>query len=81
MTAEEVTDIQETMPLLCQQIYSPVRFMQSLSHMLEIGVDLFVEIGPGRTLSGFLKKIDRQANVINVSSFADVEKVKEAYHV
>ena len=81
VTAEEVTDIQETMPLLCQQIYSPVRFMQSLSHMLEIGVDLFVEIGPGRTLSGFLKKIDRQANVINVSSFADVEKVKEAYHV
>ena len=81
VTAEEVTDIQKTMPLLCQQIYSPVRFMQSLSHMLEIGVDLFVEIGPGRTLSGFLKKIDRQANVINVSSFADVEKVKEAYHV
>ena len=81
VTAEEVTDIQETMPLLCQQIYSPVRFMQSLSHMLEIGVDLFVEIGPGRTLSGFLKKIDRQANVINVSSFADVQKIKEAYHV
>ena len=44
-------------------------------------MDLFVEIGPGRTLSGFLKKIDRQANVVNVSSFADVEKVKEAYHV
>lgn len=81
VTAQEVTDIRETAPLLCRQIYSPVRFMQSLSHMLESGVDRFVEIGPGRTLSGFLKKIDRQAQVYNVSSFEDVQKVKEAFHV
>lgn len=81
VTAEEVTDVSETADLLCQQISSPVRFMQSLSHMLESGVDRFVEIGPGRTLSGFLKKIDRQAEVYNVSVFADVQKVKEAFHV
>ena len=81
VTAEEVTDVSETADLLCQQISSPVRFMQSLSHMLESGVDRFVEIGPGRTLSGFLKKIDRQAEVYNVSAFADVQKVKEAFHV
>jgi [acyl-carrier-protein] S-malonyltransferase len=55
--------------------------MQSLKGMLENGVDCFIEIGPGKTLTGFLRKIDRQVQVYNVSSFEDVQKVKEALHV
>jgi [acyl-carrier-protein] S-malonyltransferase len=81
VTAEEVRDIAETPQLLCQQVSSPVRFMQSLKGMLENGVDCFIEIGPGKTLTGFLRKIDRQVQVYNVSSFEDVQKVKEALHV
>lgn len=81
VTAEYVTDKESIVPLLCQQISSPVRFMQSLERMQADGVDQFVEIGPGRTLAGFLKKIDRQAKVWNVQSFADVQRVKEELYV
>ena len=49
--------------------------------MLADGVDQFVEIGPGRTLAGFLKKTDRQAKVWNVQNFADVQRVKEELYV
>ena len=81
VTAEYVTDKESIVPLLCQQISSPVRFMQSLERMLADGVDQFVEIGPGRTLAGFLKKTDRQAKVWNVQNFADVQRVKEELYV
>ena len=81
VTAETVTDKEKIVPLLCQQIASPVRFRQSLERMLADGVDRFVEIGPGRTLAGFLRKIDRSAKVWNVQSFADVQKVKEELYV
>ncbi len=81
VTAETVTDKEKIVPMLCQQIASPVRFRQSLERMLADGVDRFVEIGPGRTLAGFLRKIDRSAKVWNVQSFADVQKVKEELYV
>ena len=81
VTAETVTDKEKIVPLLCQQIASPVRFRQSLERMLADGVDRFVEIGPGRTLAGFLKKTDRSAKVWNVQMFADVQKVKEELYV
>lgn len=77
VTAEKVTEQEKISPLLCRQLYSPVRFMQSLEYMLDDGVDRFVEIGPGRTLTGFLRKIDRQVKAWNVQSVADIEKVKE----
>ena len=43
--------------------------------MIEDGVDIFVEIGPGRTLAGFMKKINRDVKVFNIASWDDVEKV------
>ena len=43
--------------------------------MIEDGVDTFVEIGPGRTLAGFMKKINRNVKVYNIASWDDVEKV------
>ena len=46
--------------------------------MLEDGVDTFIEIGPGRTLTGFMKKIDRNAKAMNIEKLEDIEKVKEA---
>ena len=42
-----------------EQVSSPVRWMQSMEVMIENGVDTFIEIGPGRTLAGFMKKINR----------------------
>lgn len=75
VTEEKITDIGETKGLLARQVSSPVRWMQSMEAMIADGVDTFVEIGPGRTLAGFMKKIDRSVKVFNISSWEDVEKV------
>ena len=58
VTAEKVTDIRETPGLLTTQISSPVRWMQSMERMIADGVDTFVEIGPKKSLCGFMKRID-----------------------
>ena len=63
VTAKKVEDIAETKGLLKEQVSSPVRWMQSMEYMLQEGVDTFVEIGPGKTLAGFLKKINREVKV------------------
>ena len=77
VTAEKVTDIRETPGLLTTQISSPVRWMQSMERMIADGVDTFVEIGPGKTLEGFLRKIDRNVKVFHISQWEDVDKVCE----
>ena len=78
MTAEPVTDIRLTKELLKQQVSSSVRWQQSMEYMLANGVDTFVEIGPGKTLTGFLRKIDRSAVVYQVGTCGDMEKVASA---
>ncbi|MCQ2510731.1 MAG: ACP S-malonyltransferase [Lachnospiraceae bacterium] len=78
VTAEPVSEINETKGLLKQQIYSSVRWEQSVRRMIADGIDTFVEIGPGRTLNGFMRKINRAVKVYNVSSYADVDTVVNA---
>ncbi|MDM8210399.1 ACP S-malonyltransferase [Mediterraneibacter glycyrrhizinilyticus] len=75
VTAEYVTDISETKALLATQVASSVRWQQSVENMIADGVDTFVEIGPGRTLAGFMRKISRDVKVYNVSTWEDVDKV------
>ncbi len=78
VTAEMVENISGTKELLKQQVSSPVRWMQSMEYMIASGIDRFVEIGPGKTLAGFMKKINRDVNVYNVASWEDMEKVTES---
>lgn len=78
VTAGYVTDGAEVKGLLERQVSSSVRWEQSIRRMLEDGVDTFIEIGPGKTLTGFMKKIDRNAKAMNIETLADIEKVKEA---
>lgn len=78
VTGEYVTDNREIKGLLAKQISSPVRWQQSVEKMLSEGVDTFVEIGPGRTLAGFMRKIDRNAKVYNIQTVEDMGKVLEA---
>lgn len=75
VTAEYVTDISETKALLAEQVASSVRWQQSVENMIADGVDTFVEIGPGRTLAGFMRKINRDVKVYNVGTWEDVDKV------
>ena len=70
-TAEVVTDSEKISTFFAKGIYSSVRWQQSIETMLENGVDTFVEIGPGKTLAGFMRKIAPKATVYNVSSFED----------
>lgn len=77
VTAQYVTDAAEVKPLLTKQVSSSVRWEQSVRTMLADGVDTFVEIGPGKTLSGFMRKIDRTVKVLNIEKLDDVAKVVE----
>lgn len=74
VTAQMVTDKEEICGLLARQVASPVRWQQSVENMIADGVDTFVEIGPGKTLAGFIRKINPQVPVYNVSTWEDVEK-------
>lgn len=78
VTAEYVTDEAEVKPLLMKQVSSSVRWQQSVEAMLADGVDTFIEIGPGKTLAGFMKKIDRTVKVLNIEKLEDVDRVVEA---
>ncbi len=75
VTAEYVSDISQTKTLLEDQVASSVRWQESMEKMIAEGVDTFVEIGPGKTLAGFMKKIDKSVKMYNIASWEDVEKV------
>ena len=77
VTAEYVTDSSRIRELLTRQVYSPVRWEQSIRKMIAQGVDTFVEIGPGRTLTGFLRKIDRNVTVYQVNTWEDAKQIME----
>lgn len=77
VTAQYVTDFKETKDLLAKQISSSVRWQQSVEKMLEDGVDTFVEIGPGKTLTGFMKKIAPDAKAYNIQKVEDLELLPE----
>ncbi|MDE7013259.1 MAG: ACP S-malonyltransferase [Kineothrix sp.] len=75
VTADYVTDKNQVKQLLMQQVASSVRWQQSVERMIADGVDSFVEIGPGKTLSGFMRKINRNVKVINIEKVEDLEKL------
>ena len=77
VTTEYVTDSSEIRELLTRQVYSPVRWEQSIRKMIAQDVDTFVEIGPGRTLTGFLRKIDRNVTVYQVNTWEDSKQIME----
>ena len=77
VTATYVSDKESIPELLEKQVSSSVRWQQSVETMIADGVDTFIEIGPGKTLAGFIKKIDRDVKVINISCVEDLENIKE----
>lgn len=74
VTAGYVTKAEEVKDLLVSQVSSPVRWQQCVERMLADGADTFVEIGPGKTLAGFMRKINRDVTMINIQNLEDFEK-------
>ena len=74
-TAEFVCDDKDIKELLRKQVFGSVRFEQSIRNMLKEGVDTFIEIGPGKVLSGFVKKIDKEAKVYSIETVEDMNNV------
>lgn len=75
--AEEITDAAKVKELLKRQVYSSVRWQQTIENMIADGVDTFIEVGPGKTLTGFMKKINREVKSINIATVDDLAKLEE----
>lgn len=77
VTSDYVSDKNEIKELLRRQVMSSVLWEDTIRKMLEAGVDIFVELGPGKVLSGFIKKIDRKVTVINIDDLNSLGKALE----
>ena len=76
VTAKPSNDPKELKRLLIEQIEKPVRWRESVINMLKLGNKKFIEIGPGKVLSGLVKRIDRNVELIQVNNIDDLEVLK-----
>ncbi len=77
LTGQIIESKDDVVEILTEQVKSAVKFEQSIEFLLEQGVDTFVEIGPGKTLSNFVKKIDRSVTILNVEDRESLDKTLE----
>ena len=73
VTAREESDVNKIKPLLIDQITSRVRWRESVNYMIKQGVNDFLEIGPGKVLSGLVKKINKEVKISNINSVVDIK--------
>lgn len=73
VTGGELTDFSDMAAILAKHIVSPVRFTSELAAMQEAGADTFVEFGPGKTLTGLVKKTLKSVNALNIENLAGLE--------
>ncbi|MBD3106762.1 ACP S-malonyltransferase [Bacillus sp. AGMB 02131] len=78
VNAKPITSADEMKVKLLQQLYSPVLWQDCVEHMIELGVDTFIEIGSGKVLSGLIKKINRSVKVYSVSNEKEIQAVVAA---
>ncbi len=76
VTAHEIKDLDELKTLLIKQIENRVRWRESVINMIENKVNHFIEIGPGKVLSGLVKRIDRDVKIDTINSLSDIESIK-----
>ncbi|MDE5590343.1 MAG: ACP S-malonyltransferase [Acetatifactor sp.] len=75
--AAPVTDSGRVRELLAKQVSGTVRWRETVERMIESGVDTFIEIGPGKTLSGFVRKINKDVTMKNVATVEDLNSLLE----
>tara|TARA_B100000029_G_scaffold201363_1_gene199599 strand:- start:740 stop:1660 length:921 start_codon:yes stop_codon:yes gene_type:complete len=73
VTAKDEADVNRIKPLLIDQITSRVRWRESVDYMIKQGVVDFLEIGPGKVLSGLVKKINKNVKISNINSLEDIK--------
>ena len=75
VTADIIIDTNHLKKLLTQQIESRVRWRESVLYMIKMGVKNFIEIGPGKVLSGLIKRIDKKVNVNSINCENDINNI------
>ena len=76
ITANEIFNANELKDLLIKQIENRVRWRESVINMIEKGVNQFIEIGPGKVLSGLVKRINKDVEVISINNEDDIKTIK-----
>ena len=76
VTADEIQDVKELKDLLVSQIEKKVRWRESIINMINHGVEHFIEIGPGKVLTGLIKRIDQNVKISSINSQSDIESLK-----
>ena len=76
VTAEEISDKEDLKRLLIEQIENRVRWRESVINMIDKGVNNFIEIGPGKVLSGLVKRIDKSVKINTINSHSDIKDLK-----
>ena len=77
VTANEMQNIEEIKELLIKQIESRVRWRESIFYMINKDVKHFIEIGPGKVLSGLIKRIDKNIKVNTINNEEDINQIKK----
>ena len=75
VTGSETQDIENIKDLLIKQIESPVLWRESVIYMIKKGVTNFIEIGPGKVLSGLIKRIDKTVNINTINKYEDIKNI------
>ena len=76
VTAEEISNTEELKTLLIKQIENRVRWRESVNNMINNGVNHFIEIGPGKVLSGLVKRINKEVKIDTINNQEDIENLR-----
>jgi len=76
VTADEILNVNDLKSLLISQIEKKVRWRESIINMINYGVNHFIEIGPGKVLTGLIKRIDKNVKTASINSQSDIEELK-----
>jgi [acyl-carrier-protein] S-malonyltransferase len=76
VTANEINNKDELKRLLIDQIENRVRWRESVLNMIKKGVNQFIEIGPGKVLSGLVKRIDKNVKINTINNESDIKELK-----
>ena len=79
VTAKSERDIEKIKKLLVDQIFSTVRWRESLTYMSEAGVKNFIEVGPGKALIGMVKRTVKNVNCFSINSIADIKNLQNEF--